>query len=156
MIVFTSLLLNLAAISAPLEGGTLAWTPLPPSVPEQATEDQRYDKSEHTLRDDPGPETIDKNEGTLQNDSYFGQENAPYTQGYVAAPMAPPSPINEPIPPPPYSYYVWTPGYWQWRTSEWRWVYGEWVNPPYEGAQWEPGYWYKREENWYWQKGRWK
>lgn len=147
MILLTSLLMSLAP---------LAWQPLPLSQPNYETEDQRYKRSEHTLESNPSPHNVDKSQGNIYDDSYFGQEHNPYTEDYKAAPSAPPTPLNEPIPPQPYNNYVWVPGYWDWQYDHWRWVYGEWQQPPFENAKWEGGHWEKREEKWYWNNGRWK
>src|SRR5579883_2927239 len=151
MIVLTSLILSLAPLA-----NTWAWQPLPLSKPKESTEYDRYNKSEHDLKSEYNEFPAQKQGEGGYEGSYFAPENEPYTEKYQQAPIAPPTPVEEPIPPYPGPDYVWVPGYWRWGEDRWVWVYGNWVKPPYPRAQWEPGYWYKREESWYWRGGRWK
>ena len=61
----------------------------------------------------------------------------------VWAPMAPPPPRVEVIPPRPYPEYVWITGHWTWENDHHRWQEGRWVAPRphehWEPHRWEPG-----------------
>jgi len=58
----------------------------------------------------------------------------------VWAPMAPPPPRVEVMPPPPSHDYFWVSGYWFWEGNQHRWVDGHWEHHR-EYEHWVPHRW---------------
>lgn len=73
----------------------------------------------------------------------------------VEAPLAPPVPRVEVVPPAPSAAYVWAPGYWGWRHGRgYAWYGGRWqVGRP--GYAWAAPHWGAHGGRWHFAPGRW-
>jgi hypothetical protein len=58
----------------------------------------------------------------------------------IWAPVAPPPPRVEIVPPAPRRDYVWIPGYWHWESNQHHWREGYW-EAPHEREHWVPHRW---------------
>ncbi|ACR32239.1 YXWGXW repeat-containing protein [Burkholderia glumae] len=71
-----------------------------------------------------------------------------FAQAVVVAPIAPPAPRDEVVPP-ARAGYVWDHG-------RWRWEHGAYVWQPVRvGYHWVPGHWVAHGPNWHWVPGHW-
>lgn len=70
--------------------------------------------------------------------------------------IAPPSPINENVPPKPSGDVIWISGYWSWleNQNEFTWICGVWRKPPI-GHHWISGTWVQNTDGWIWARGFW-
>jgi len=80
------------------------------------------------------------------------------TEPGIAAPKAPPAPIEE-VPPeqrPEGANVAWIPGYWAWddEGNDFIWVSGIWRAMPPD-RQWVPGYWGRSPQGYQWTSGYW-
>lgn len=73
----------------------------------------------------------------------------------VYAPVAPPPPKHEVVPPKPHPRAVWIPGHWKWVRGRYVWVPGHWELRP-KGKRWVPGHWKKTPRGWRWIPGHWE
>jgi len=73
----------------------------------------------------------------------------------VAVAMAPPEPVNEVMPAPPYAGAVWMPGYWQWGGARYVWIGGRYTAPR-PGYVWQPHHWARRGPQWVHVRGGWR
>jgi hypothetical protein len=76
-----------------------------------------------------------------------------FAQAVIVAPVAPPAPRVEVVPP-PRAGYVWDQGRWRWEHGRYVWVPGHW-QPVRVGYHWVPGHWRQRGANWHWVEGHW-
>lgn len=73
----------------------------------------------------------------------------------IYAPMAPPPPYVEAVPPLPYAGAIWINGYWNWSGHRHVWVPGRYERPR-PGMHWEPRRWEPRSGGgWAPRGGRW-
>jgi hypothetical protein len=76
----------------------------------------------------------------------------------IVAPMAPPPPRVETVPPMPTEAptATWMPGHWAWSGTNYAWVDGQYVPRPQPAARWEPGHWVQQAAGGYvWVDGHW-
>jgi WXXGXW repeat (2 copies) len=73
----------------------------------------------------------------------------------VVVEVAPPTPIVEVKPAPPFGGAVWIPGYWHWAGHRHVWVAGRW-SAPAPGHHWEGDQWEKREGKYVHRPGYWE
>jgi len=71
----------------------------------------------------------------------------------IIAPMAPPAPRAEVIPPVRVGF-VWDPGHWNWVGGHYVWAGGRWL-PERPGHRWVPGHWDHVGAQWRWIDGHW-
>jgi hypothetical protein len=76
-----------------------------------------------------------------------------FAQAVIVAPMAPPPPRAEPMPP-PRAGYAWDPGHWRWAGGRYVWVGGHWQTGRV-GYRWVPGHWVAHGPNWQWVPAHW-
>jgi WXXGXW repeat (2 copies) len=78
--------------------------------------------------------------------------------GIEIAPVAPPAPYVETIPPAPGApeLYAWIPGRWHWDGHRYGWTHGAWRSRAYAGAIWGPGGWRHHHDGWRWSEGQWR
>ena len=62
----------------------------------------------------------------------------------TTAPVAPPPPRVEPIPPPPMPTTIWVAGFWQWNGTQYVWIEGGYQARPQAGMSWRPTEWRPR------------
>ncbi len=77
----------------------------------------------------------------------------------VVAPIAPPAPVVETIPPPSIGSQetYWRPGHWNWNGATWVWNAGGYVTPLRTSAVWVPGQWVLQSTGGYaWVNGYWQ
>ena len=74
----------------------------------------------------------------------------------VWAPVPPPAPRVEVIPPPPRHDYFWVPGYWHWQSDRHQWIDGHWEQHhehehyvPHRWDQDEHGKWRLNDGYWH-------
>ncbi|GJH04739.1 YXWGXW repeat-containing protein [Paraburkholderia terrae] len=79
--------------------------------------------------------------------------SAAFAQAVIVAPMAPPAPRVEVVPP-PRAGYAWDPGHWRWAGGRYVWVAGHWQTM-HPGYRWVPGHWVARGPNWRWVPAHW-
>ncbi len=100
---------------------------------------------------DTPPAPVPLSQGELSDPYEASVPERPSAQKTQAAP---PEPLVEDRPPPPYPSHVWVSGYWWWGASSWLWVPGYWC-PPYAGFGYVPGYWYWSVGYWWYWPGGW-
>jgi hypothetical protein len=72
----------------------------------------------------------------------------------VVVDAAPPQPIVEVKPTPPFAGAIWIPGYWHWQGRHHEWVVGRW-SAPAPGHHYQPTEWERRDNRYVQRPGYW-
>lgn len=86
--------------------------------------------------------------------SPYGAATYP-AEAEIVAPVAPPAPIVEVVPPLPFAGAIWIGGYWGWVGGRHVWFKGRWEHPR-PGYRWEPHHWEPHAGGWRLHGGGWR
>ncbi len=88
----------------------------------------------------------------------YSQENGhtTNTQPVNYAPVAPPAPLVEVVPPVPGPTVYWQAGHWTWTGTQWAWIPGHYEQRPTQAGVWLPGHWEQSSNGYVWVEGRWQ